>query len=206
MNPVLQAKLKHGNIYIIEFDKYTAGSFSLLSWREYKALRDYLTAYPSHEENVKDYIFEKTIIEFFTPGILYKGNNLTEDDISAGYMYYEDLIEYIPAGVVDSLVNAVLLLSGASNIYKFIEDINIARDTDIFAYESLITAIMKSQLKLTEKELEDMTWPQVAQLFAAGESMLSGQIPDFPLSIKKEKQEQKEQKYQGFIETGEEIN
>jgi len=180
MNAVLKAKKEFKHLYYIKVDKETAIIFRGLTWGEFKEYRSLLLTFPEMEPDVFEDIFSDCTIEFIAPGMGYRK---WSDDFTNGYMSMNNLLEFIPAGVVNMMVNFLMSRSGAMNAEKFMEDLAQARQYAPNAFEDRITSMVSTIFRMKKDDWDNMEWEDVLNNIVQGELILSGQVLETPFGF-----------------------
>lgn len=174
---LLTEKLLNKHIYIYKTEDFII-SFKLLSWAEYKAVRDLISALPSKLEDLKDEVFKMCLIDC-TLRIFYMNSN-DEADID---------FDILPAGLVEVLYNIVMMLSGSDSTDKILDDIDTMRMYSFSNAEERIVSMMKTLFRFTDKEIEEMYWPDILRMICQGELIMSGNVLDVPFNKEVEKEQ-----------------
>ncbi len=132
-----------------------------LTWREHEIYEKILTFSLAPEGKTQDQIFREVVV---SPEVV-------------------DQMYDLPAGIVPSLVNVVLLFSGNSlrqedDLQRVNEDLITMRGTvGSSAYEQFIMLICKAFPSYTPRKVEDLEWYEMIRLVVMAESMLQLEEP-----------------------------
>jgi len=183
MDALVKAKKEHKYIYILKFDDKHVAVFRALTIKEYNSYQSLITAFPKLYEDIKDDILEDCLIEYGSEFVVYK-KGLIDDS----HMSWEATMDTMDAGAAETLVSAILNVSGVNSADKFMQDIDDRRQLALSnAYERILYLI-SSIFKYDIDKLENMYWEDVLKLINQGELIISGNIPSAPFTIEKRPQ------------------
>lgn len=162
--------------------------FRSIKLGEFKAYNEILASFPKTEEEFKDFLFRECVIQY-----LFNGTIFTEDDIrllGTGRSVADELTidEVIPEGVVDTVVETIMAISGSATSEKFFSDLDIFRNLIEEDGEGVIGAAM-SQMYGTN--FDDDYYIDFVKKVALYEKFESGFKPELPLRPAPEYQEQR---------------
>lgn len=180
---ILDSKIKHKALYILKFEDKSSILFHAITWGEFKAVRDTLVTYPHLEIQIKEYLFRKCIIEYIGTGGMYKSTDYSVDDLEMGYTDIDSLLEYIPAGVVDTIGNLIISISGPMNENELFNHINDARNMIKYAAEDRILSIVSSLNNNKLSDLDKLEWNRIISDIALAELSMQGQFPEIPFRL-----------------------
>ena len=161
--------------------------FRLLNLNDYTSYMSLGNALPSINEDLKESIFEECLIEYSSPIVRYLKDNT---DLSTGYVGYDDMMRFIEAGSVETIVNSILNLSGAFTIEKFNNDLIDGRISAHNGHDRILH-LLSSLYKIPVEKIETMYWLDILKLIAQGELILGGQIPEVPFKLQQSVSEDK---------------
>jgi hypothetical protein len=162
------------NLYAIEFPDGTLIPFRLLTLAEFSSCRTSLVLGMVPPSEVYDYIFEVCVL-------------------SEGY---QDSIDYMRAGVPDTLAKLILHMSGPNDLGLITQWLSLERQVAQTFESQMKTTICRAFSGYTMDKLDDLTFPQLVKLFAEAESLLlqTGQIAE-PFTITDKNEQQKKSKF-----------
>ncbi len=158
-----EALSQHKELYLFELEGYRV-LFRLLTWEDFKNFSHLILQYDSMLYDLEDMIWNVAVIEHnFLSGL-----------------------EYIEAGVVSSVAQLVLYLSGnlvnsEAAIAKLNEDLTIARVGVGLLDSQIKLAICEAFPSYKPEELDKLTWTQILERLAFSEKLLK---KDFEFNLK----------------------
>ncbi len=172
---------------MIRFNDEDMAIFRLLNLNDYASYMSLGNSLPSINEDLKESILEECLLEYVSPIVKYLKDNT---DFTTGYVGYDDMMRFIEAGSVETVVNAVLNLSGASNIEKFNNDLIDGRRNANNGHDRILY-LLSSLYKIPVEKIETMYWLDILKLIAQGELILGGKIPEIPFQLQQPMSEDK---------------
>ena len=122
-------------------------------------------------DNLND-LFHKCLLEYIGFGGVYKFDEVTEG-----------LFDVIPAGVVITVANAILSISGPLDINQMMYGIDISRQYSEYSSEDRILSLVSSVSNIKEDDLNKMEWSRIRDIIAQSELVLTKQLPEVPFRI-----------------------
>jgi len=183
MSALIKAKKKYKDIYFLQFDEKTSIVFRSLTWGEFKDYRSLLLNFPDMEMDLAEDIFKQCTVEFITPGIPFK-KWATKKDMTKGYLTIEDVVNYIPAGVVDTVFKTIIHISGSFNIEQFQQDLSQARFIAVQDVEEQLLQYISTIFKIKKTDYNNMSWNEILMTIARAEKIIQGQVPEAPFTFK----------------------
>ena len=181
---ILDARLEYKELYFLSIDKDISIFFKPLSLDKYEALRKFSSMYPRFAEDFKDKFFMQHIIQYVDTGA---GVIYIEGMEDAPEIYtMKDLLDVIPAGVVETFYKALIAISAPLEPQEFESQLNLYRNINYYDIIQTILSLTASVYHLDVDTLKQKTWEEIIKLFVSAESILTGEIPKLPLSLVKE--------------------
>ena len=160
MNDHLELKLKYGDLYLIELADQIF-IWRPMKWKDYRRYRDFISVNPFLAPDIEDHIYENYVID-------------STDEISS--------IDELPAGIVSTVVKAILSIAGAANGQAFENLLEIQRGTILSFEEQIVTLICKA-FPYKPEDLEELDWLTILKRLAQAEKILSNQLPEIPVRV-----------------------
>jgi hypothetical protein len=161
--PLISAKKEFKYIFKYLNDSNDIVLFRVLRWDEYKVFRELLTTIPKLTASIKDHIFFQCLIDTNIPSI--------------------DNLDFVPSGIIETISNFILNISGPDFGDKIFNDLDQVRDYEFMNSESRLFSLMSYFFGTQEKDFEGMYWSDILKLLAQLELIMSKTIPDVPFRI-----------------------
>lgn len=185
----LTSKVAASSLYQTRFDDgYVV--WSPLPWSEYKKLREArLTRGTDIDIDIEEFVYNKCVI--FSS---YDQEPPSELEIEDKMLFIEDCRLDQPAGVVSTVVKAVLYFSGALKANTIIQQLNAQRGSIDNIEDQLTVAICRAFPSYTPEDIEKMEWPTVLKRAAQAEATLMGRFIEPPFRVITEEDIEKEKR------------
>jgi hypothetical protein len=184
MRHLLNAKATYGNVYYLPFESENAVAiFNIITIKEYEAFVSLHDRFPLMRADLELDLFKKCLLQYISPLVLYKQDELTDEDVEKNYVPFERMIEVIEAGVVDTVVKAILYLSGKKTLSEVVYDITSNRDFVQNDGFRRVLAVVSYMYKIPMDELYRMEYPDLLNIINHAELITLGDIPEFPLHL-----------------------
>jgi len=184
MHALLKAKLKYKHLFKLEFEDGHHAVFRLLTWGEFKAVRDTLVTAPELEYSTYESVFEMAVLKYKDPFVEYFSSSFVEEiEHSPQRPDLYTLLGIIDAGVLYTTVEAILRLSGAMNPEQFFRDLEISRYTQMSSFEDVIQHTTANVFHVDPLSLDRQYWIDVLAKISNSENFLVGNFPNPPFSL-----------------------
>jgi len=146
---LLEARKQHEDLHQVIFSDHTIVIFRLLSWKEYGY---YFNQYNQPEaEKCDEAVFEQCVLEV--------RNNTNRDKLRAG--------------VVHTITNIILSLSGPKSLENWQEALELARKNSVPTLTSQIEMVIcRAFPAYKPDDIWDMGWPMIMNRLAQAEQLL----------------------------------
>jgi hypothetical protein len=189
----LTSKVADSSLYQTVFDDgYVV--WSPLPWSEYKKLREArLIRGPSIDIDLEEFVYNKSVV--FSS---YDEVPPPEFELEDKMLFIEDNRLDQPAGVVSTVVKAILYFSGALRADSIIQQLDQYRGSIDNIEDQLTVAICRAFPAYKPEDIEKMEWQTVLKRAAQAEAALMGRMIEPPFRIVTEEDIQKEQRKHRF--------
>lgn len=163
----LKLRQKYPYLYVITFPDDTSVVIRPLTWGEYQSVitLQQLNNFEKIKTDIEDEIFVTCVID-------------------CSYPDWKKNIDFLPAGLITSVANAVMMLSGSANPEDIFKSIAQARPYTQTIY-SQIYLLLESFFKLTKDDINKMYFKDIAHHLAMSEQVISGAYPEPPFQLVK---------------------
>jgi hypothetical protein len=185
----LTSKVATSSLYQTLFDDgYVV--WTPLPWSEYKKLREArLIRGADIDIDLEEFVYNKCVI--FSS---YDEEPPPELDIEDKMLFVEDCRLDQPAGVVSTVVKAILYFSGALKADTIIQQLDSQRGAIDNIEDQLTVAICRAFPSYTPEDIEKMEWQTVLKRAAQAEATLMGRVIEPPFRIVTEEDIEKEKR------------
>ena len=182
---ILEAKIDNEEVFSIELEDGISAIFHSMKLSEYTSYTEFINAYPNQKMDAEEFLFKRYVVQFVdkNAGLFY----LTDVE-EEGLATCDELLDMVPAGVVSSLSWAILSTSAPHTTENLEEHLRMARYTQQQDLVGIILSLIATTYHIDVNTLKkEKTWNEILSMFAQAESVLTGQIPELPLELDKEK-------------------
>lgn len=174
----LTSKVANTSLYQTLFDDgYVV--WAPLPWSEYKKLREArLIRGASIDIDLEEFVYSKCVI--FSS---YDEEPPADFEIEDKMLFIEDNRLDQPAGVISTVVKAILYFSGALKADTIIHQLDAQRGAIENIEDQLTVAICKAFPAYTPEDIEKMEWQTVLKRAAQAEAALMGRMIEPPFRI-----------------------
>lgn len=196
---------EHGQLYLIRIDNVLdIGSvsfiFRLLTLSEYRSYKRIFTTRPHTLSSIEEEIFERCVLKSFVP------EELPQDWIDAiteGIVGIEDNLslpftDFLPAGIVYSVANAILYLSYPKTVEQFNRALDIERYRQLQDVEMKTKSFLCAVLGYKPSEIDRMTFKELTESIVLAESIVLFR-PEVPLVFTTQEEQAVSKKRDGKV-------
>jgi len=171
---LLDAKLKYKHLYKFKDDDGFIAIFRPLSYKEFNIAASLLGGSVILVEDLKDEIVNLCFLQ----------TNFLADELNDFKGEFDN--DVLPAGYIDSIFNAIMLVSGPTSLEDLGDDLNVGRMDYEYDFMEQILSLVCNILSLSRSEVEDMAWPDIVQKIVSAENIFLGAVPSVPFGPKEE--------------------
>lgn len=176
MHSILEIKRKNKYVFLLQFEEGHVILFKILSLGEYKVLIETIQNFPHTYDEIVDNVFRDCVLEYMWGNLVY----------SSDQNNFYDLLEVIPAGVVESVVELIFFLSGTTNLEKLLSDLDIVRVNIQYEFNDMLYLWMASVYGDMNLDYNNMYYYDFLQRLAVFEMIGTGTVPELPLQLQKQ--------------------
>ena len=154
MHP-FQAKTQGNRVYRITFPKGEVVTFQPLSWRDFRTFQEAILKNTFAQDVIENMIFEQCVFED----------------------HVKESVSDMPAGLVSTVVNTILNLSGPGEPENFNATMDLFRQQMDGLEDQIIMIVCKAFPSYTPDDIDKMPWPILSRRLAQAERILMSRNP-----------------------------